>query len=160
MQIPNVLSSSSRGDFDHNFAYFSVNSMSKGLMKNRIKIYDFKEFWFDGRERGKFNYVKEVKNIVDQLLSNWQIFGEKILSGETFLQHKKFDQNVPMLSHFLHFGGIARFMWSFGECIWYCKWTIHCYHCGHTLLPGPSIIIHIYHHHHIWSYMIICICIT
>ena len=39
-------------------------------MKNRIKIYDFKEFWFDGRERGKFNYVKEVKNIVGELLSN------------------------------------------------------------------------------------------
>ena len=68
MQIPHVLST--EGDFDHNFAYFSVNSMSKGLMKNCITFYDFKEFWFDGRERGKFNYVKEVKNIVDELLSN------------------------------------------------------------------------------------------
>ena len=49
MQIPHVLST--EGDFDHNFAYFSVNSMSKGLMKNHIKIYDFKEFWFDAVER-------------------------------------------------------------------------------------------------------------
>ena len=69
MQIPHVLST--EGDFDHNFAYFSVNSMSKGLMKNHIKIYDFKEFWFDAVERErKFNYVKGVKYIVDGLLSN------------------------------------------------------------------------------------------
>ena len=62
---------------------------------------------------------------------------KKLLSGETFLEHKKFDQNVPMLSHFLHFGCIARFMWSFGECIWYCKWSIHCYHCGQYTVTRP-----------------------
>ena len=62
---------------------------------------------------------------------------KKFLSGQTFLEHKKFDQNVPMLSHFLHFGCIARFMWSFGECIWYCKWSIHCYHCGQYTVTRP-----------------------
>ena len=31
-------------------------------MKNHIKIYDFKEIWFDGRGRVReFNFVKKVK---------------------------------------------------------------------------------------------------
>ena len=97
--------------------------MSKGLMKNHIKIYDFKESWFDGRERGKFNYVKGVKNIVDELLSNLQIFGKFLWLDSQILLHtlmqKKFDQKVPMqcCGIFYIFAGIARFMWSFGECI-------------------------------------------
>lgn len=104
-----------QGDFDHNFAYFSVHSMSKGFMKNHIKICDFKEFWFDGRERGKFNYVKGVKNIVDELLSKLQIFGE-FLSGETlifFVIHSGKRSLIKMFqcfAVFYIFACIARFM--------------------------------------------------
>ena len=55
----------------------------------------------------------------------------------------------PLINMFNIFAGIVRFMWSFGECIWYCKCPIQCNHCGrYTVTRLPTIIhISIFHHH-------------
>ena len=54
-----------------------------------------------------------------------------------------------LINMFNIFAGIVRFMWSFGECIWYCKCPIQCNHCGrYTVTRLPTIIhISIFHHH-------------
>ena len=54
-----------------------------------------------------------------------------------------------LINMFNIFAGIVRFMWSFGECIWYCKCSIQCNHCGrYTVTRLPTIIhISIFHHH-------------
>ena len=60
-----------------------------------------------------------------------------------------------LINMFNIFAGIVRFMWSFGECIWYCKCPIQCNHCGRytvTRLP-PIIHISIFHISHFTCYL-------
>ena len=78
-------------------------------------------------------------------------FEIKLLSGQTFLEHKKFDQNVPMFYILVVLQGLSGRLENVFDIV-SGRYTVTI--VVDTLLPGPSIIIHIYHHHHIYMYYI------
>ena len=78
-------------------------------------------------------------------------FEIKLLSGQTFLEHKKFDQNVPMFYILVVLQGLCgRLENVFDIVSGRYTGTI----VANTLLPGTPEIIHIsqyyrrHHHHH------------
>ena len=141
------------GYFDHNSAYFSSHTMSKKPYWKITSNFDFKEFWFDARERERANSI---------MSKGWKMLLMNFCELDKYLPVQTVIIFVPifytkglLINMFNIFAGIVRFMWSFGECIWYCKCSIQCNHCGRytvTRLP-PIIHISIFHISHFTCYL-------